>query len=163
MSRHYGVTRFSILFLAMIILFGCKGEKRPEGFPKLYPCSIRVTQDNEPLANANLILYADTDEYDRWSVGGTTNEQGVATIVTNGKFTGAPQGSFTVVITKESQEKRDVAPSGSPEPEFVFGKACRLVAKDYGAKETSPARVTVKGRTTAQIDVGPAVHEVIDE
>ena len=85
------------------LLLGCSSENRPPGMPKLYPASILITQEGQPLEGASVILVC-VDESIRWLVSGQTNRDGVARLVTHGQFSGAPAGKFKVCVTKHYHE-----------------------------------------------------------
>jgi len=88
---------FSILVLA-VFLPGCNNKKRPDGFPQLYPCEITVLQEGTPLSGATVMLLSEGGSVP-WTVGGGTNDSGVARIFTHGEFAGAPLGQFQVWVS----------------------------------------------------------------
>ena len=90
---------FSLLFCVALII-GC-GPKRPEGLPKLVSCVLTFQyEDGSPVGNATVSLAPEDDNLRQWSISGSTNASGVATITTNAEFTGAPAGKYKVVIRK---------------------------------------------------------------
>ena len=83
-----------LLFTGALLLGGCFGPKTPDGMPKLEPVTVTVLQGDVPLANATLNLKPlEPSTTNNFTCGGTTNEEGVATIVTHGQYKGAPLGS----------------------------------------------------------------------
>jgi len=61
--------------LVTAALVGCGGEKKPVGFPPIYPVTLHVTQEGKPLEGASVALVA-PDGSVPWVVGGTTDADG---------------------------------------------------------------------------------------
>ena len=82
----------------LTVFFGCQGEYRPPGLPKLMPCAVTVIDiDGTPLSGAAITLFSpDVD----WAAVGMTDANGVAEISVNNQFKGAPAGRYKVVIYK---------------------------------------------------------------
>lgn len=155
----------ALLFFVCLSLtwYGCGGTPKPEGMPTLYPCTIKVTQDGQPLAEA--IVYLDpVGEKHKWPVSGVTNVQGVATLSAQAKYLGAFAGDYKLVVTKEEdfQERPDQPVPGS-DTEIIPGSPVirySLVESQYTSGKTSPQDVTVaKGTNNFTFDVGKAVRE----
>jgi len=90
---------FSLLFCVALIV-GC-GQKRPEGLPKLVSCVLTIQfEDESPVDNAMVSLVPEDADLRQWSISGSTNASGVATIYTNADFVGAPAGKYKVVVRK---------------------------------------------------------------
>lgn len=148
-----------VLCAALTFVGGCSRPK-PDGMPKLVPCTVRVTQEEEPLAGATVELLG--DENFKWTVSGTTDAQGNAKIHTHGDYPGAPEGSYKVAVSKQVVEQEEVdesqmsasyVPSG--------GTAYNCVDPQYGKADTTPLTIDVKGKTSAAFDVGAAIHEPV--
>jgi len=94
-------TRLYYLSLALIlpVCFGCSDD-RPAGMPPLYPVTLTFTLDGQPLDAAFVMLHAEDGPNTAWAVGGTTDAEGRAIIVTHGQFRGAPAGKFKVCVVK---------------------------------------------------------------
>lgn len=147
--QNYLLTIFLVVFA-----MGCNGEKRPDGFPDIYPCEVRLTQENKPFANATIILKSDRPELDRWSIAGITNEEGIARLTTNGKFSGVPEGDFIVTINKEEIE---YGPEKKIDGEMVKTnpKKFRCVEKIYTDPTTSPLKIKIeKKKNKFDLDAG---------
>lgn len=150
---------FLASFLAVVAtacFVGC-AKKTPDGMPKLYPCSVTLTQGNAPLADATVTLANDSIE---WAVSGTTDEKGVAVIYTHGTYAGAPEGDYVVVVQKQIVEKPTVQQQ-SPSDDIIGGVAYNCVSEEFGSKKTSPLKLEVKGKTTGSFDVGEAIREEV--
>ncbi|MDO5581116.1 MAG: hypothetical protein Q4G69_08255 [Planctomycetia bacterium] len=148
MSRSFPL--FGILF-SVLILFGCAGEKRPDGFPKIYPASITVLDDNGPIANVKISLFSKEGNCP-WPIGGTTNASGEAELFTYGKFRGAPSGDFIIVLKKSEIEDADQMPkgnddSGSPKakPTKTSFRVFALIDPVYSEKGTTPLTMKIEG------------------
>jgi len=151
-----------VAIVATLFLGACKGEKRPDGLPKLYPCSVKIIQGGAPLAGADVMLVAQDPNLMRRPTGGTTDESGVAKLNTYG-FAGAPEGSFKVMVVKTETEGAVSAEdavknmeSGTLSSEERFD----LVDQQYRDQTTTPFTLEVKasGNETKEFDVGEAVR-----
>lgn len=153
---------WSALVLLTVCVCGCGGKKKPDGFPKLYPCQITVKQEGVPLSKAMVVLFPEEDS-NPWSVGGGTNDNGVAEIYTHGDFAGAPVGNYKVTITKNVIEG---APSQTDleNPNFAgpMGTAYDYVDLQYKSRRTTPLRIEITaGKNAQEFDVGPAIRETV--
>ena len=88
------------LVMACFLMFSGCGEKMPPGLPKLYPATITVMQDGQPLAGAEIVVI-NTDPATNWSAGGLTDSNGVVKLRTMGRYDGAPLGTYKVGVRKE--------------------------------------------------------------
>lgn len=141
-----------VVFCLLALLgnvYGCGGDKRPDGMPKIFPCTLTFTQGEKPLAGAQIMLYT-KGEPCPWTVGGTTDENGEAAIKTHGKFNGAPKGEWSVVVTKNYivyKNEKD-----------VVGDVYSNVELDYTDKETTPLEFKTDGKTKQSFDLGEEVE-----
>ncbi len=97
---------FSFFFVAvtcMVLLAACARPDKPDGFPKTVSCVITITQEGQPLALASVQLTPADGQRD-WMCRAMTDEQGVATMHTYGRYEGAPLGKFKVVVTKTESD-----------------------------------------------------------
>ena len=88
----------AILLLAVTFLLGC--ERAPKGMVPVYPCKIKLTKDGAPVASVGISMF-DNSLSGSYSVGGTTDANGVAEISTSygSYFTkGSPAGEFQVTV-----------------------------------------------------------------
>jgi len=159
-------TKFSPLavYLLMFIqlLSGCGGDKRPPGFPKLYPVSLKVMQEGQPLSEAAVSLSI-SDRSMTWSIGGVTDEQGIVVLWTHGKFRGAPAGMFKVAVNKLYNEgEKEMIEAGNRED---FATAAKIqvnsfsyVKEEYNSVDTTPIEIEITSKSKMiDIDAGPAV------
>jgi hypothetical protein len=142
-----------ILFLVFAVLVvGCTREYRPEGLPTLYPCTLTITQDGQPLAGAMVTLYTESSEDRRWSSGGTTNSQGVIKIKVLGKYLGAPAGTYKVTIEKQEIENID------SQSYYCIS----LVETQYIKVQETPLKIEVTPKGANQtFDVGKPIQKRI--
>jgi len=128
-----------VLCLAFV---GCGGEPRPDGFPKLYPVSITFVLDGVPSGGIAVFLNSQTSP---WPVAGSTDQDGVATFNTQGRFPGVPAGRYKVTVAKTEQEG-----------ETVFD----VINPDYGSSEKTPFEIEViAGRNQFEpLDLGRRVR-----
>lgn len=160
-------------FFAFLLFFqGCGGPPKPDGLPDLYPCSITVTQENQPLAGALITLVPKTGGSLNWAVDGTTNANGVAEIKTAANFKGAPAGDYIVRISKTELSPSAVSETAPSDPveydKWVRAKssevriATRMVKEEFDDVKKTPHSITVaQGKNEATFDVGEAIQEEI--
>lgn len=143
--------------LLIVAALGCASSDRPADLPPLVKCAVQVMQDGAPLPGAQVLLVSSTS---KWSVGGMTDEAGVAEMFTHGKFAGAPAGEYKVTVVKEIVEEvpnpRHV-PDKDNEPTLT--KITRPVDSKFGQAKTTPLELSVAaaGAPMHTVDVGPAV------
>lgn len=157
----------SIVGLSLVVAaLGCK-PKTPDGLPDLQKVNLTVIQDGKPLAEATVMLKS-LDSTNTWTSGGTTDANGVATLVTHGQYQGVPIGKYKVAVSKtigegtpppptpidaESARKYDeYMKSGLKWEEF------NVVDPQLGVVETTTLEIeVVKGTNDLSVDVGGAV------
>jgi len=144
------------------VLPGCSGKQKPPGMPALYPCEIKVIQDDAPLPGAVLSLIS-ADGSIPWVVGGGTNREGIAKLYTHGDFPGAPAGNYRVTITKTVIE-------GAPTPEQLsnpnfagpMGTDYDYVDLQYKSQKSTPLTIEItSGKNTKEFDVGKPIREKV--
>ncbi len=152
-------TTFAVCVVVLIAINGCAGKKKPDGMPKLVPCSVKIVQAGNPLAGATVSFYSDSSQ---WSVGGTTDENGVAKMYTHGEYPGSPEGSYKVTVEKCVVDAPDVDLSTmSPSVAPTGLTAKNYVDLKFKDRETTELKIDVKGKTSAEFDVGAAVEEEV--
>ena len=170
--------RIFVIFLLSAVCFlpslfmGCGGERRPDGMPRLYPASIQIMQEGTPLDGATVTLVSEDAELGRWAPTGITDASGVAVMQTNGLYSGAPLGTFKVVVAKRLTEPHPnpelaAAPHGHPDAARYDRlnnerKTFNYVATQYSSIAETPLSVEiVSGQRTYSIDVGERVREEV--
>lgn len=149
-----------ITIFTAVVLCGCADKTKPAGFPKLYPVSIKVIQDGQPLADAQVQL--DSSDIP-WMAAGTTDAAGTAVLWTYGKHEGAPAGHFTVTVTKtvnEGEEEYIAAKNRFDEAAAARAvvKSFTYVDQKFSSSETTPLTVDIDKKTKLlEVDVSPAV------
>lgn len=161
-----------VAFLAaafsVLLTFGaCKAEKRPEGFPELHPCSVKITQGGVPLADAVVSLVAQDSSLARWPCGANTDENGVAKLATYG-FDGAPVGTFKVVVMKTEivggPQNAEESRRQMQGEDFGVQETFQLVEAQYRDQTRTPHTIEIKPGSNPEqtFDVGEAVREAIE-
>lgn len=158
---------FAFVFL---VTFGC-GSDLPKGMPKLQPVKVTVTYDNgKPLANA-MVTFLNTDNtLLRWNSTGTTGNDGVATLNTQGSYPGVPMGTYKVVIDAVLSE--GVPFPGQPSSEDSAAlynewkknpeKQYRLIDEKFGDRDKTTLQAEVKkGKQTIEFKVGAEMKTLI--
>lgn len=157
MQKQIKVLLATTCIVALVVFVGCNGKKKPDGLPKLFPCSVTITQGGSPLEGATVSLFSDSSS---WGAAGTTNESGVAKIFTYGDFAGAPEGVYKVTVEKNRLDS-DVDLTNLSPNETPNVTAIDLVNVKYKNRDTTDLTLEVKGKTTASFDVGEAVEEEV--
>ena len=158
----------TLLFLsfsfALLFHAGCSGgdSGRPADMPNIYPVKITVTQDGTALQEASVTLTAQTSA--KYGIAsGLTDVSGVAVIRTYG-FAGAPEGQYTVTISKQGVEGATEAKDDEGNTYQTGGKVYEYVDAQYAHTDSTPLNieVTTKGATEA-FEVGAPVRIFISE
>jgi len=159
----------SILFLSLI---GCGESGFPPDMPQPYPATVTVTQDDQPLADASVVLVP-MDPTNTWYAGGTTDATGKAVLQTHAKYNGVVPGKYFIIVSKfeptKVEGKAAIDPETDPEG---YAKAMSaggdvrtgsggfdLVDPKFG--KASPGitiEVTAGGANEQTVDVGKAVR-----
>jgi len=155
-KNHYSTLT---MILVLLLCIGCSDAKRPKDLPRLYPVTLTITMDDKPLADAFVMLYTDNMADAKWTVGGRTDAEGKAMIVTHGQFHGAPAGKFKVCVTKS--EESEVAPERvlAFEPTdgttMGFARPKQLVDPLFADSKSTPLEIDVspKGVTNLTLSV----------
>ena len=150
--KHALICFLPLLFLTII---GCK-EELPDGMPKLIKVSLTMMQEGKPLSGATVALVSE-DAASRWTIGGTTDNNGVVVLKTHGNYTGVPEGKYKICVKKfiREGELQTMANPGAPPP-----KDYNLVESQYGHQNDTPLSIEIKsGSKYEPIDVGKAVKE----
>lgn len=147
--------KYSILFplFSVLVLCGCgSGVPLPDDLPRLVPCKLTFTQENEPLAAATVFLQP-LDEDNRWFPGGQTDERGTVDLFSNGRYRGAPAGRYKIIVTKNESDASKLPPSpdeGDPGYEEWLKKVEKetlptysLVEKRYSAASSTPLEIEI--------------------
>jgi len=90
------------IILAMFVCGGCSNEYRPSDLPPLFPVTLTFLLDGQPLDKAMVTLHTEDQTIAKWTIGGETDADGKAMIVTHGQFRGAPAGTFKVCVLKQT-------------------------------------------------------------
>lgn len=152
MKTCYFVPLF-ILFLAFLSI-GC--SDRPEGFPAIVPCSITVTQGENPVEGV-AVTFVPNQVMPSIIISGETDARGTCVPVT--RFAGhlekgVPPGEYAVVLEKEpkvegpSPEERanmtyDQAMAASKKMEAARAAMPRIIPIEYTDKEKTPVKMSV--------------------
>lgn len=142
-SRLFPLRLFAVSsILAMFVFLGtaCRRQELPEGMPPLVPVTLTFTQENKPLAEANVSLMPE-DTQSRWSAGGATNAVGAILPMTLGQYAGIVPGKYRVTVTKSEED------------------AFHLVDPVYSTVESTPLILDVTPeQKTASFDLGAPVR-----
>ena len=142
---------------------GCSHRPVHEGLPNLSSCSITITQAGQPLEGA-VVTLTPKEGNAQWIVGGRTDVKGVAKILTQMKYSGAPAGNYKVRISKTVTEFGPPAPPKSEDQEGdTPSTTFTLIPLKFDDVRETPHEITITdgGKNTAAFDVGAAVREKI--
>jgi hypothetical protein len=154
--------------VSIIILFpilsGCSREQLPPGLPKLYPVTITIVQDGQPLNGASVVIVNEDYASSSWAAGGVTNEKGQVKLRTEGKYSGAPAGKYKVTVTKIDVPEIEL-PEDSSSPEYerktkeIQDKTFYLVEDKFTKLNTTPLKLEITPTSkNIDLDVSPAVR-----
>ena len=159
-----------ICLLSFGFVWGC-GPKLPDGMPKLYPVTLKVTQEGTPLEGATVVLAGGADV---WTATGITDAQGLTILHTEGRYPGVPEGTFKVSVTKTISEGERPPSRPMPGDEEALkryreyqqsGKSFRqfhTTPLEYRSTETSPISAEIKkGVKNVAVNVESTVKEEI--
>jgi len=128
---------------------GCSNENRPDGLPPLFPVTLTILLDDQPIDSALVILYTEDKAIANWTIGSVTDADGKAIIVTHGQFRGAPAGKFKVCVSKRELPRSSM---GSDMPSIVgpqiqptagMPQVIEHVDPIFGKPESSPLEIEV--------------------
>jgi hypothetical protein len=148
-----------IILLSIGMTLACNRVQKPNGLPKLFPCTITITQNGVPVQGI-LVSLIDPAVTEYWAVSGLTNASGTATIRTHGNFVGAPSGVYNVILSKtENSDEHDTILGRSPStPLQIFS----LIDTKYNEEATTPLKITIENKTVREtFEIGPAVRILI--
>lgn len=169
-KRALYIVAFLVAAVLLSVVSGC-GRKKPDGFPKIYPCNVKITQGGAPLAGAAITLLPTEKAGSRsWVISGTTDDSGVAKIMTETYFVGAPAGKYAVTVTKISSdwshaaktvEEYDAMQERGEESTFTTTYS---VAPEFADPRQSGLEAQVnEGTNEFTFDVGEPFENVIEE
>lgn len=149
------------IILMFLGCYGCSNDNRPKDLPRLYPVTLTITLEDQPLDNAHVSLYAENVSDAKWTVGCRTDSQGKAVIMTHGQFRGSPAGKFKVCVRKSESESADTqadtslsvyGPTGTGS---VMPKITNLVDPLFADPKSTPLEIEVspKGTTIQTFNV----------
>jgi len=157
-----------VSLLATILLSGCGGPARPADLPPLYPCTVTVLQDGQPLSEG-VVSLSSTDPSFKWAVFAQLDASGKGKLFTQGLYPGAPEGEYKVVISKEETVTEQIGPAVVRQGEFgeetitpTRATVYTLVEKDYADAATTPLSITIaKKGNDQQFECGKPVRELL--
>ena len=165
--------KFSMFSLTLCFVFaftlvlGCKGAKKPEGFPDVVPHAIVVKNNGSPEDKVTIMLVPEGTS-GSWIAGGTTDATGRAALGTSqGSYTklGVPVGKFKVVLNKTlrpaGEKNEEEYLKMSQEERDAYGKEMEEEMKKLG--KIIPDSLSSSAKTTLTIDVSGSNAETVIE
>jgi hypothetical protein len=156
---------FVSIIVVLPIFYGCSGERLPPDLPKLYPVTLTIVQDGQPLGGASVVVVNEDYASSPWAAGGVTNEQGKVKLRTEGKYSGAPAGKYKVTIAKTEVPEIEL-PEDSSSPEYnkkikeIQDKMFYLVEDKFTKLDTTPLRIEITpSAKNFELDVSPVVRK----
>ena len=151
-------TSFFILIVALLLLAGCGGDpSRPADLPKLYPVSITITQEGNPVEGATVTLVSKTPTKYGTSAG-STDSSGIAGFRTYG-FDGVPEGEYAVMVDKMVEEGAREITTSTGDTHMTRGKTYRYVEPKYLREAQTPLGISVTTQGAKEtFDVGAPVR-----
>jgi hypothetical protein len=154
-----------VLVLVVVLLFiiGCGDSSRPKDLPKLFPCTVIVTQDGKPLDEAVVKLITQEDNATKYKPVAITGKDGKVIVSTYG-FPGVPVGKYKVVIIKNIDDDIISKIDDADEQVIVSYKTYRTVEKIFSEPETTPFEIEVTPQSKSiekTFDVGKSIKKLI--
>jgi hypothetical protein len=146
------------LILAVISLTGCSNVSRPGDLPQLFPCTISVIQDGQPLEGAFVEFHAKDGE-PKYRPTAYTGADGNAVMLTYG-FSGVPAGKYKVTISKLVDDDFVYRTDEAGIQVIVSSNTYRLVESRYSDPATTPHEIEITGKKMPPVsfDVGKVVR-----
>jgi hypothetical protein len=136
---------------------GCGDTSKPSDIPPLYPCTVTVTQEGVPLAEAMVEFIS--AEQTKYRAVALTGGNGTVQMSTYG-HSGVPIGKYKVVVTKKADDDFVYKKNSAGENEPVSWNTYKMVEDKYSDAETTPHEIEITGKgrkVEATFDVGKAV------
>ena len=139
--------RFLSVIVVMITLSwlaGCNSKPRPEGMPKLYPCTIKITdQDGNPIPQVTVMIVSDDPTF-KWGASGATDASGIAKMKTLGEWPGVAAGAYKV-----TSSQWEYIPTGTFDEEgFEIVELKALLKPEYSNPKKTPWTIEVETKAT---------------
>ena len=152
--------------LCLGVFVGCSGK--PQGFPRVKPCEITVTNGGEPVEGVDVALIPETP-ISGVIVGGMTDASGkcvVHTTFANYKAPGSPEGEFTVVLRKDptpstpeltidqlTEMSRSEIDEYNDARRAEIDAMPKIIPPDMTSMQTSPIKVNVPSDAKKAVDL----------
>ncbi len=150
-----------VLFVAVIVITGCKDNSRPADLPPLVSCEVMVIQDEKPLKDAVVSLIgASTGPNAKYQASGVTNAEGKTKLSTYG-YEGVPEGQYKVCIWKDTVEGVKQFTNDDGEISNTDGKEFRTVDLQYFSADKTPLSIDIKGKSMplTSFDIGKSIKK----
>ena len=135
--------------------------------PKLYPATITVMQDGQPLGGAEIVMI-NIDPSSSWSAGGVTDKNGVVKLRTMGQYEGAPLGKYKVGVRKVEIPDIELPPELPSDPaqlkeyyrlvKEIDDNTFLLVDEKFSLGKTQLEVEITPSNLKGTVDVSPAIH-----
>ncbi|MDO5552612.1 MAG: hypothetical protein Q4G68_02510 [Planctomycetia bacterium] len=157
MMKYNGIAPVA-LCLFLLLMTGCgKQDKRPEGYPEIYPITVQVNEKGQPFPNAGVRF--ESNSALEYAIVGTTDETGKAVLETAmGSYiaAGCPLGTYKVTISKFDREEVDklIEQQKQLPPEVEDLKlAAKIAAAESSAKPLVPKQLLRSDMTPIEVTV----------
>jgi hypothetical protein len=160
MKTQIPISIFIVASLLLLAVFpGCKNNLPPD-IPKLYSCTLVITQENQPLEGAVVALFHQDTNLQKWTAGGVTDQSGKVVLKTQGRYDGVVAGDYKVTVIKTEVEPGVLL--NAETEEAIPGKTWTLVEAPYGNVTSTPLTLTVTGKIVSEtLDVGAKVKQEV--
>ncbi|MDR2171274.1 MAG: hypothetical protein LBP59_14110 [Planctomycetaceae bacterium] len=149
---------FVTLISSIMLFIGCSQSAKPLDFPDLYPCTVIITQEGKPVADAIVEFIRQDADNTKYVPVQHTNNKGIAVMTTYG-FTGAPAGKYKIIVTKNVEDETVIKDKDTGEIIIVSETKYKLIDPAYSDTKTTPLEIEVlKEKNVKQtFDVGKAI------
>jgi len=141
---------------------GCsKDTGRPSDLPKLFPCRITITQNEQPLPEAVVTLKSMDSGAKYATSSGITDENGLVAPNTY-SYKGVPVGKYKVTVKKTVEEGGTEVSTGPGTTRISGAKVYSLIKKEFTNEITTPLTIEItEGENTETLDVGASARDFI--
>jgi hypothetical protein len=128
---------------------GC-APSPPSGFPSLIPYTVRVTDQDKPIANIS-VTFQRLEGNGGWALNGITNTSGIAharAIVGTFEGNGLPMGTYRVTLNERIDVPAELINDNDPESwekQEKYRDEHRILPKIVSDPINTPLELTVSG------------------
>jgi hypothetical protein len=162
--------RIIFFLIPVSVLLLCNGcdSSLPDELGVLYPVTITITNDGQPIDNVTVMLSNKTTSFGAWAHTGITDSNGttqIQTVLGSRYGKGVPEGKYTITLVKTLSLPPELEPTMKEQSMPVkevqnlqkkrdqFWEQNRIIPKILESSDLSPISLTVEKKTELNIDI----------